>query len=61
MTKNDKRVAKLLILFFLAILCVAELLLILWGGRGYWSQDQRVGLLLLSFALFIYLLVFRIK
>lgn len=61
MTKDDKRVAKLLLLFFLAILCIAELLLVLWGGRGYWSQDQRVGLLLLGVALFVYLLAFRIE
>jgi len=45
---TDSIQARLILIFALLVLILAELCLLLWGGEGSWSQETRAGLLLLG-------------
>ena len=60
MTRNDKRVARLILVGFTLVLCISELCLILWGGDGAFTQAQRVALMLGGFAVLLVVLEVRI-
>ena len=60
MTRNDKRVARWILAGFTLVLCISELLLILWGGEGAFTQAQRVALMLGGFVVLLVVLEVRI-